>query len=79
MVSFRFDFMNTVNGKSSFFPNLFGSFLGNITQFRLSFAGKNLYLLQRIPFILFAPNTAHYFIGIAFNHVKSLLFLYMSL
>ena len=68
MVRFRFNRMNALYGKGRFFTDFLSRFLRNISQFRLCFTGQDFHLHQRMPFILFAPNMTHFFIGISFNH-----------
>ena len=68
MVCFRFDFMDTVDRKSSFFANFFSRFLGDVAQFGLCFTGQDFDLFHRIPFIVFCPNMTHFRFRIAFNH-----------
>ena len=68
MMCFRFDFMDAVDRKGSFFANFFSRFFRDIPKFSLGFTGQDFYLFQRVPFIEFCPNLTHFRFRIAFNH-----------
>ena len=68
MMCFRFDFMDAVDRKSSFFANFLSRFFRDVAQFGLCFTSQDFDLFHRIPFIVFCPNMTHFRFRIAFNH-----------
>jgi hypothetical protein len=71
MLGFGFDGLYPLNGKTSFFSNITGSFLGDFTQLGERFAGQDLYLKPGLVLVFFSPYRSHGFSCIALNHKLS--------
>src|SRR5690554_2208428 len=70
MPGFSFDFLDALHVKGSLFPDSAHIFPGDFRQLSPGFTGQNLHFQPGPVLVLFCPDGAHFWAGVAFDQLR---------